>query len=84
MSRRHELLLPDLGMDQQPTTLSLWLVEAGSEVTEGDRLAEVLAGAATVDLPSPASGVLAETLVGEDETIVPGQALAVIVEEDDS
>ena len=80
MPHRYELRLPELGFADQPMTLSLWLVEIGAEVAEGDRLAELLAGCATVDLPSPASGVLAEMLVDEDETVVPGQLLAVVVE----
>jgi len=79
MERRHELRLPDLGI--APVTVSLWLVEPGSEVTEGDRVVEVLAGAATVDLPAPASGVLRETLVAEEDEIVTGQVLGVIEEE---
>jgi pyruvate/2-oxoglutarate dehydrogenase complex dihydrolipoamide acyltransferase (E2) component len=41
-------------------------------------VAEVLAGPATVDLPSPVDGVLIERLVDEDEPIVAGQLLAVI------
>ena len=75
---RHELILPDLGIDDQPITVSLWLIERGSRVVEGDQVLEVLAGSATVDLPAPADGVLAETLVSEDELLVVGQRLAVI------
>ncbi len=77
---RHELTLPDLGIDDQPITLSVWLVEQGSRVAEGEPVVEVLAGAATVDLPSPADGVLAEMLVTEDDPIEVGQTLAVIEE----
>ncbi len=77
--RHHELRLPELGIPG-PARLSVWLVEDGSEVTEGDRLVEVLAGTATVDLPAPASGVLRQTLTGEDEPVVTGQVLGVIVE----
>jgi pyruvate/2-oxoglutarate dehydrogenase complex dihydrolipoamide acyltransferase (E2) component len=77
--RRHELRLPDLG-SPGPARLSLWLVEDGSEVTQGDRLVEVLVGNATVDLPAPASGVLRQTLGGEDEPVVTGQVLGIIEE----
>ena len=61
-----------------PITVSLWLVERGSRVVEGDQVLEVLAGAATVDLAAPAEGILVETLVEEDDPIVVGQPLAVI------
>ena len=73
-----ELRLPDLGLDDQPITLSMWLVPRGARVTAGERVAEVLAGPATVDLPSPADGMLIERLVDEDEPITVGQPLAVI------
>jgi pyruvate/2-oxoglutarate dehydrogenase complex dihydrolipoamide acyltransferase (E2) component len=52
-------------------------------VTEGDRLLEVVAGSVTVDLPSPASGSLLDTLVSEDEPLVIGQLLAVVIGEAD-
>ena len=75
---RIELCLPDLGLDDQPITLSGWLVPRGARVAAGERVAEVLAGPATVDLPSPVDGVLVERLVDEDEPITVGQPLAVI------
>ena len=66
---RIELCLPDLGLDDQPITLSVWLVSRGARVAAGERVAEILAGPATVDLPSPVDGILFERLVDEDETI---------------
>jgi 2-oxoglutarate dehydrogenase E2 component (dihydrolipoamide succinyltransferase) len=72
-----ELRLPDLGMDQ-PAMVSAWLVKRGSRVRAGDPIVEVLAGPATIDLPSPADGILVKKLVGEDESAAVGQALAVI------
>ena len=75
---RIELCLPDLGLDDQPITLSAWLVSRGARVAAGERVAEVLAGPATVDLPSPVDGILVERLVDEDEPIAVGQPLAVI------
>jgi pyruvate/2-oxoglutarate dehydrogenase complex dihydrolipoamide acyltransferase (E2) component len=74
------LVLPDLGIDDQPVTLSVWLVKRGAKVKESDPLVEVLCGGATVDLPSPCRGILTEKLVQEDERLHVGQALAVIEE----
>lgn len=74
--RRHALTLPDLGIE--PVTASLWLVEVGSQVSPGDRILEVLAGCAAVDLPAPVEGVLVETLVEEDDALVTGQVLGII------
>lgn len=77
-AERHLLVLPELGLGAREVVASLWLVEPGSEVTAGDRLLEVLSGEVTIDLPSPASGVLVETLVDDDEPLRVGQPLAVI------
>ena len=82
MTRRTELRLPDLGFGDREVTLSIWLVETGRAVTEGDRLVEVLSGSATVDLPAPASGVLEATFAAEDEIIAADQLLAVIASDD--
>lgn len=65
-------------MGDVPVVASVWLVELGAAVVEGERLLEVVAGAATVDLPSPASGTLAEVFVAEDEPLAVGQLLAVV------
>ena len=75
---RHQLILPDLGLGDVPVTASLWLVEQGKRVTEGDRLLEVLADGVTVDLPAPVTGVLVQVLVSEDERLTVGQPLAVL------
>ena len=75
---RRELCLPELGIDDQPIRLSLWLVECGSRVAQGEQVAEVLVGAATVDLAAPADGILSETFVEEGDTLTVGQPLATI------
>lgn len=75
---RHELTLPDLGLPNITPTASVWLVKEGSEVTLGDRLIEVLCDSVTVDLSAPASGVLVEMCVEEDEPLSVGQVLAII------
>ena len=75
---RHDLILPDLGIDDLPITVSLWLVRRGARVAAGDPLIEILAGSVTVDLPAPVGGVLVEKLVEEGETSQVGQRLGVI------
>jgi pyruvate/2-oxoglutarate dehydrogenase complex dihydrolipoamide acyltransferase (E2) component len=75
---RHPLVLPELGLDGHELTVSLWLVEVGSDVTQGDRLIEIMAGEVTIDLAAPASGVLIETLVGEDDPVHVGHTLGFI------
>ena len=75
---RFDLILPDLGLGEQPVLAGLWLVRRGSHVDAGEPVLEVLAGSAVVDLPAPTDGVLVETLVDEDTPLQPGQRLAVI------
>jgi pyruvate/2-oxoglutarate dehydrogenase complex dihydrolipoamide acyltransferase (E2) component len=74
---RMKLRLPELGLDDQPLVLSLWLVKRGTRVAAGQSVVEVLAGPATIDIPSPVDGVLVKRLVEEDEPIRVGQPLAV-------
>ena len=75
---RTALTLPDLGLGDQPIVLSLWLVKKGAHVAEGEPLVEVLAGAATVDLPSPSEGVLAEKSASAGDLLAIGQQLGTI------
>jgi 2-oxoisovalerate dehydrogenase E2 component (dihydrolipoyl transacylase) len=72
------IALPDLGLGDQPITLTMWLVKKGSHVAEGEPLVEVLAGAATVDLPSPIEGVLTAKSAAVGDVLVVGQQLAMI------
>ena len=72
------LTLPDLGLGDQPIVLTLWLVKKGSRVAEGEPLVEVLAGAATVDLPSPIEGLLVEKSALPGDVLAVGQRLAVL------
>jgi pyruvate/2-oxoglutarate dehydrogenase complex dihydrolipoamide acyltransferase (E2) component len=75
---RYELLLPDLGIDDQPITVSSWLVTRGTSVAEGEPVVEVLCGGVTVDLSAARQGVLVEKLVADDEIVTTGQILAII------
>jgi pyruvate/2-oxoglutarate dehydrogenase complex dihydrolipoamide acyltransferase (E2) component len=80
---RHEVILPDLGLDNQPISAGLWLVERGRRVAAGDQILEILAGSVVLDLSAPADGVLREKLVEEDSPLQTGQRLAVIESGDD-
>jgi pyruvate/2-oxoglutarate dehydrogenase complex dihydrolipoamide acyltransferase (E2) component len=80
MNRKH-LTLPDLGLDDQPIVLSMWLVKEATRVAAGEPVVEVLAGSVTVDLPAPTDGILIEKLVADGESLTIGQRLAIIEEE---
>jgi pyruvate/2-oxoglutarate dehydrogenase complex dihydrolipoamide acyltransferase (E2) component len=76
--------MPDLVAGKRPMTLSVWLVEPGQHVVQGDRLVEILLGPATVDLPAPVSGLLVEICADEEDTLVAGQLLGIIVADEES
>ena len=76
MSQLARLVVPDLGIEGVPLSLSLWLVPVGAEVLEGDRVVELLAGGASIDLGAPVAGRLVRQLVDEDETVTSGTVLA--------
>lgn len=71
-----ELRLPDLDLPGVPIRVSAWHAHAGQRVVEGDRLVEVVAGDVAVDLSSPASGLLVEQCVTNDDRLEAGQLLA--------
>jgi pyruvate/2-oxoglutarate dehydrogenase complex dihydrolipoamide acyltransferase (E2) component len=68
------LVVPALGLPE--VRLSLWLVPAGAAVVEGDRVAELVGGSATVDLEAPVTGRLVAWLVDEDQPVSAGDTLA--------
>ena len=77
------LIVPDLGLGSQPILLSLWLVPQGRRVLAGDRVVELAAGVATIDLAAPVAGRCLRQLVYEDTTVLPGTVLAEFLAEDD-
>jgi pyruvate/2-oxoglutarate dehydrogenase complex dihydrolipoamide acyltransferase (E2) component len=74
--RRVALVVPDLGLADVPLTVSLWLVPVGSVVAAGDRVVELVAGGATIDLEAPVTGRLVTLLVDEDDAVDAGRKIA--------
>lgn len=74
--RREPLAVPDCGLVGCRLRLSLWLVPEGARVRAGDRVVELLAGGATIDLEAPVAGRLVAQLVEEDEEVDPGRVIA--------
>ena len=69
--------MPDLTLEG-PVKVSLWLVPRGATVLAGDRVVELLAGGATIDLEAPVAGRLVRQLIDEDDVVGPGTVLAEI------
>jgi 2-oxoglutarate dehydrogenase E2 component (dihydrolipoamide succinyltransferase) len=72
--------LPALGESVTEGTVVRWLKEVGEEVTADEPLLEVSTDKVDTEIPAPASGVLLEIKVGEDETVEVGAELGVIGE----
>ena len=77
---RVEITLPELGAD--PVVFSLWFVDPGDAIYEGDRVAEVLCNGATFDVSAPATGRFTEKRALPDDPLVPGQVLGVLETEE--
>ncbi|MFI2369753.1 2-oxoglutarate dehydrogenase, E2 component, dihydrolipoamide succinyltransferase [Streptomyces sp. NPDC018833] len=73
-----DVVLPALGESVTEGTVTRWLKEVGEEVSEDEPLLEVSTDKVDTEIPAPASGVLLEIVVGEDETAEVGAKLAVI------
>ena len=79
------VILPDLGTGPEvPIVVSHWFAARGGRVWEGERLVEVLAGPATFDVPSPATGHLAKILGLEDDRVSAGSVLGLVATSEDN
>jgi pyruvate dehydrogenase E2 component (dihydrolipoamide acetyltransferase) len=58
--------------------ISEWKVEVGDRIEKGDVLATIESEKVEMELPSPASGVVAKYLVETGETVPVGTEVAVI------
>ena len=73
-----EVTMPALGESVTEGTVSSWLKAVGDTVEADEPLLEVATDKVDTEVPSPASGVLLEILVPEDETVEVGTVLAII------
>src|SRR6185437_7178650 len=74
----YEFKLPDLGEGLTEGEIARWLVREGEEIAEDDPLVEIATDKTTVEIPSPAGGVVSQILVREGEVVPVGTVLVVI------
>lgn len=77
-----EVLLPQWGMGMNEGTVIEWKKKVGDRVTEDEPIAEVEAEKVTEVLESPATGVLSDIYVNEDEVAKVRTVVAIIDTED--
>ena len=78
-----EVLAKGLGKRVDEAVIKRWYFEEGDHVTEGDDLAELLAGKTAVMISVPTTGILAEVYFDEGETVQRDELICVIDEKMD-
>jgi pyruvate dehydrogenase E2 component (dihydrolipoyllysine-residue acetyltransferase) len=74
----YEFKLPDLGEGLTEGEIARWLVSEGQVIAEDDPLVEVQTDKTTVEIPSPAAGVVSKLLAGEGDVVPVGTVIVVI------
>jgi pyruvate dehydrogenase E2 component (dihydrolipoyllysine-residue acetyltransferase) len=74
----YEFKLPDLGEGLTEGEVARWLVAEGQEIAEDEPLVEIQTDKATVEIPSPAAGVVSRIHVAEGEVVPVGTVLVSI------
>jgi pyruvate/2-oxoglutarate dehydrogenase complex dihydrolipoamide acyltransferase (E2) component len=74
----YEFKLPDLGEGLTEGEIAKWLVSEGQEIAEDEPLVEIQTDKTTVEIPSPAAGMVTQILVSEGEVVPVGTVLVVI------
>ena len=74
----YDFKLPDLGEGLTEGEVARWLVAEGQEIAEDDPLVEIQTDKATVEIPSPAAGVVSRIHVSEGEVVPVGTVLVSI------
>ncbi|HEY7984826.1 MAG TPA: dihydrolipoamide acetyltransferase family protein [Ktedonobacterales bacterium] len=75
-----KITMPQLGESVAEGTVGRWLKHEGDMVKMDESLVEIITDKVTAELPSPAAGRLTKILVGEDQTVKVGTAIAEIDE----
>lgn len=70
--------MPKLGFDMAEGTLVRWLKKVGEDVHKGEVLAEIETDKATVEVESPASGVIRRLLVDEGAVVPVNSPIAIV------
>src|ERR1700674_4239165 len=75
-----EIRVPTLGESVTEATIGRWFKQPGEAVAADEPVVELETDKVTVEVPAPASGVLAEIVAKDGETVAPGALLGQIQE----
>ena len=73
-----EIRMPAEANEGTEASLGRWLKGAGETVSENEPLIEISTDKVTLEIPSPASGVVAEMLKSEGDSVLPGELLGYV------
>jgi len=73
--------MPKLGFDMAEGTLVRWVKQVGENINKGDVLAEIETDKATVEVESPASGVVLQHMVDQGAIVPVNAPIAVVGKE---
>jgi pyruvate dehydrogenase E2 component (dihydrolipoamide acetyltransferase) len=79
-----EVVMPALGVAQETGTLVRWLKRDGEPVASGEPLMEIETDKVTVEIESPANGVLSDVRAADGDEVPVGDVVAVIRAPDES
>jgi pyruvate dehydrogenase E2 component (dihydrolipoamide acetyltransferase) len=74
-----EVIMPALGMAQETGKVLRWLKAEGDKVAKGEPLLEIETDKVTVELESPADGMLAGVSAAEGDEVPVGRAIAFVL-----
>ncbi|MFB2533392.1 2-oxoglutarate dehydrogenase complex dihydrolipoyllysine-residue succinyltransferase [Paracoccus sp. p4-l81] len=80
MSKNIDVMVPTLGESVTEATVATWFKKVGDAVAQDEMLCELETDKVSVEVPSPAAGVLAEILAPEGATVDAKAKLAIITE----
>lgn len=75
-----DVMVPALGESVSEATVSTWFKKVGDFVKQDEMLCELETDKVSVEVPAPVSGVLAEIIAGEGQTVAANARLGIITE----
>ena len=79
----YEFRLPDIGEGVAEGEILKWMVKEGDKIAEDQPLVEVMTDKVNIQIPSPRAGMVSKVLASEGEVVKVGQAIVVILEEEE-
>src|SRR5215216_6538453 len=71
-----ELKIPDVGESVREVQIGRWLKREGDAVAQDENVVELETDKASMELPAPAAGVLAQILKQEGDMVAVGEVIA--------